>query len=254
MPDTNDYLSQLLARVDKKLNENEGGRDASDTGSSEPRQTVVFTGTGRFDDVPYSGANDEPKPSSVPSGKEEEAPVREAQSDEREEVSHAEEYPEEAHPQTVPRDLEKTDEKAFSFSPDGKAADQPQDDQGDKPEDVFEWNVSEDMEKYLSSGDGETIFDKMASSSEKKSGRARRAEKRMLKENTRQLMDRNSGAKRGCFGAFFHVILVALLVAFTILAVLYVLQTIADVTIIDINSILKDVSDWVADLIASIKK
>ena len=261
MPDTNDYLSQLLARVDKKLSDSESGEKPASSApeSSEPAEQKVFTSGGRFDDVPFAGQPEEetapavtaPAPEASPA---EEAPVHETVPAAEEEFEYAEETIEEANPQEVPRDLEKTVKKTFSFTPDSETADQPRDDAGNETEDVFEWNVSEDVEKYLSSGDGSTIFDKMTAPSEKKTGRAKRAEKRLFKENTRQLMDSNSEARRGCFGTFFHIIFIVLLVAFTILAVLYVLQTIAGVTILDIDSILNSAAAAVAKLIDSFIK
>ncbi|MBR5045343.1 MAG: hypothetical protein IKX72_01720 [Oscillospiraceae bacterium] len=260
MPDTNDYLSQLLARVDKKLSDSEAGDKPSSPAApepSEPAEQKVFTSGGRFDDVPYAGQPEEETKPSAPALKvepEEETPAPSTEPEVREELEYAQEAPEEAHPQTVQRDLEKTVKKTFTFASDSETAAQPGDEPGNETEDIFDWNVSEDVEKYLSSGDGSTIFDKMTAPAEKKTGRAIRAERRLFKENTRQLMDSNSEERRGCFGTFFHIIFILLLVAFTVLAVLYVLQTIAGITIIDINSILASATAEITDLINSFKK
>ena len=268
MPDNNDYLSQLLERVNQKLNDSEDdGRPASPSVSApnEPLKPRVFTSGGRFDNVPSSDPQpeEEKKPAAAPvaavsPASAPAAPVHEAVSakpqvpatdTEEDEEDDQYDYPED-NEEDPSRNPEKTDEKTFSLSPDSTGSPQPADDPEKESENVFDWNVSEDVEKYLSSGDGASIFERMPEKTEKKSGKARRAERRKLKENTRQLMDRNSGERRGCFGTFFHLVFILIMVALTILAVLYVLQTIADVTIIDINSILTNFMAKVSELLA----
>ena len=247
MPETNDYLAQLLARVDKKLNDGTGeSAPAQEPETSEPEAPKVFTSAGRFEGVPSAEQHDE-EPAAAPK-EERPDPFFSPDAAAQEVDDNDKEAPADDHQETVQKNSEKTDKKTFSFTPVGKPADLPKDEPGDETEDVLDWDVSEDAEKYLTSGDGHTIFDKMADNVGKKSRRAARAERRMLKENTRELMDRNSGARRGCFGTFFHIIFLLLLIALTVLAVLYVLQTIAGITIIDINSILNSVTDAISKL------
>ena len=71
MPDNNDYLSQLLERVNQKLNDSEDdGKPASPSVSApnEPLKPRVFTSGGRFDNVPSSDPQpeEEKKPSATP--------------------------------------------------------------------------------------------------------------------------------------------------------------------------------------------
>ncbi len=285
MPDTNDYLSQLLNRVDKKLSESQGESSSSPSSSSsgtvEPIRPKVFTSNGRFDSVPSgrdTSAEERPAPAPAPQAAEPEpeqprvtrteqavpspeppaAPViaavplpgkpEEVEDDEDDEEGNTLDYEED-----LPFNNTRTDEKTFSLSADNEVQAQPSEAQTkEQAEDVFNWNVSEDVEKYLSSGDGGSIFERAPRRPEKKSLKARMAERRKLKENTKQLMDRNSGAKRGCFGTFFHLVFLLLLVALTILAVLYVLQTIAEVTIIDVDSIIAQALEWLNKVITPI--
>ena len=66
MPENNDYLSQLMARVNERLNESDpgsgktaGAERQSDDGPVKPH---VFTTGGRFDDVPASNEEEEKTP------------------------------------------------------------------------------------------------------------------------------------------------------------------------------------------------
>ena len=268
MPDNNDYLSQLLERVNQKLNDPEsekkpGGSPAPASGA--PIQPTVFTSGGRFDSVPapvqeeenvrkdeipsfdFSGT-DVPVRPVIPDEPKQEYAVTEDEEEVEEEDDDQDDYQDD-HEEDLPQDTEKADQKTFSLSPDNESSFQPAEVQ-EGSENVFDWNVSEDVEKYLSSGDSGSIFEQMPENAGKKSLKAKRAEKRKLKENTRQLMDRNSGARRGCFGMFFHLIFLLIMVALTVLAVLYVLQTIADVTIIDVNSIISSVIAKISELLA----
>ena len=250
MPETNDYLSQLMARVNERLNESETSGSQSGTGRASddgPVKPHVFTTGGRFDDVP--AAEEENKETPAEESKPTAAPQPEpkvTEPEEEEEPYDQEDDPED-YEEDLPQDTQKTDEATFSFSPDGedysrKDVDGPRD-----SEDILDWNVSEDVEKYLTSERNGSIFSDIPK--EKKTARARRQEKRRLKANTRQLMDSNSGKRRGCFSAVFHLILILILVSLTILAVLYMLQTIADVTILDVDKIIAYITQKVSALI-----
>ena len=250
MPENNDYLSQLMARVNERLNETDAsgkpsGADRSDDGPVKPH---VFTTGGRFDDVPAPEEEEKAVPEEMPAPAAQPQPQQNV-TEEEEEEEYDQEADTEDYEEDLPEDSEKADEATFSFSPDGedysrKDADGPKD-----SEDILDWNVSEDVEKYLTSDrtPSGSIFSDIPK--EKKSARAKRQEKRRLKANTRQLMDNNSGRRRGCFSAIFHALLTLILIAITILAVLYVLQTIADVTILDVDKIISYLTQKVSSLI-----
>jgi hypothetical protein len=251
MPENNDYLSQLMARVNERLNESDAsGKPSGPDRSTDdgPIKPHVFTSGGRFDDVPAPEEEVNEVPAETPETETPEKPQETAAETAEEDDYDQEDYTED-YEEDLPQDSEKADEATFSFSPDGddysrKDVDGPKD-----SEDILDWNVSEDVEKYLTSDKtpGGSIFSDIPK--EKKSARTKRQEKRRLKANTRQLMDNNSGKRRGCFSAVFHALLTLILIAITILAVLYVLQTIADVTILDVDKIISYVTEKVSSLI-----
>ena len=244
MPENNDYLSQLMARVNERLNESDpgsgktaGAERQSDDGPVKPH---VFTTGGRFDDVPASNEEEEKTP-----------PVQtqpQQTAEPEEEEPYDEEDDQDDYEEDLPQNLQKPDEATFSFSPEGedyssKDADGPKD-----SDDILDWNAQDDVEKYLTSDrTSGSIFSDIPK--EKKSRRAIRQEKRRLKANTRQLMDNNNGRRRGCFSAIIHTILILILIVLTILAVLYILQTIADVTILDVDRIIAYLTQKVSSLI-----
>ena len=79
--------------------------------------------------------------------------------------------------------------------------------------------------------------------------RARREEKRRARELRKALVDKENGSGRGLIGEILYVILFILLVAVTILAVLYLLQTIAGIKIIDVESLFDLVFRWISNKI-----
>jgi len=257
MPDTNDYLSQLFARAEKRLNETspdkEQGHSTVSASSSdkEPVMPRVFVSGGRFDDLPsaeHDDSEDEPAETA------QETVIDETEtSDSTEEVTaDVQEDDTDNYEEDLPEIDTQDSGNPITFSLDSETPGQPGDDPSEDQENVFNWNVSEDVENYLTPSKKDSIFSDIPDDSGRSTRKRRRAEKRRLKENTRQLMDRNSGRRRGCFSAFFHLILTLLLVALTILAVLYALQIIADITIIDINKILSTVTEWVSGFITDL--
>ena len=242
MPDNNDYLSQLMSRADRRLGEPEAEEKTGPDNepANAPVKPRVFTSGGRFDDVPSSDV-----------GQEASAAEEVNNNTAPEESEYAEEDPAVIHEEHDEEHTVETDKATFSFSAESESIPQAQNGPDEDEENVFDWNVSEDVEKYLTPKKGDSIFSDIPSEG-KKSRKAKRAEKRRLKENTRQFMDKNSGEQRGCFSAFFHLLLSLALVALTILAVLYVMQTIADVTIIDVNKIISFLTQKVMAFIENI--
>lgn len=77
----------------------------------------------------------------------------------------------------------------------------------------------------------------------------KREEKRRAKAYRKALVEKENGSGRGIIGDILYVILFVLLVALTILAVLYLLQTIAGIKIIDVEAIFDIVFHWISSKI-----
>ncbi len=108
---------------------------------------------------------------------------------------------------------------------------------------------SEKENEPKSAEDDEDVEKPDSREQRREEARARREEKRRARELRKALVDKENGASRGLIGEILYVILFVLLVAVTILAVLYLLQTIAGIKIIDVESLFDLVFHWISNKI-----
>ena len=76
-----------------------------------------------------------------------------------------------------------------------------------------------------------------------------REQRKRAREFRRALVEKENGSGRGLIGEFFYVVLFIILVLLTILAVPYLLQTIAGIKILDVEAIFDIVFGWISSKI-----
>lgn len=231
----NDYLAQLMARTEKKLNVdapvsavdvNPSVADAPEDKSSTAgddlwrQETFIFTAPGKKEPSPAEKDDESWKKETfifTAPGKKETEPEEDSST----EASNVKDISAEASDTSW-----KKDTYVFTVpETEKKSAEAPAEDP-----------YSEHVERGVNS-----LY--VPSFTEQEVRRNTRAEKKRLKQSRRALMDKESGKREGLFRGLFGFIWFMLVVLVTIFVVLYLLQLIADVEIINLTEIWNYVKD-----------